>query len=83
MQQDDGKQSNVFQNVPREGLIAAGARVDFNQSDQKPRPVENNLNASKIKQVKRTAPGPCHSFPSLSRKVPKLATRKLPAVSGI
>ena len=63
MQQDDAKQSNVFQNVPRERGITAGARVDFNQRDQEPRPVQENVNASEIEQVKRTARVPAIVLP--------------------
>jgi hypothetical protein len=51
--QDDEEQSQIFQDVPKYGRVAARPALDLVHRDEKPGPMQENINSSKTKQANR------------------------------
>ncbi len=53
MEQHNRKQREILQNVPGKTGIGPGAAADFKCGHQKPRPMQEHINARDAKQVNR------------------------------
>jgi hypothetical protein len=61
MQHHNEKERQILQHVPGERGIAFGPVADFKRRDQKPRPMQEQINPREAEQMDRPLAFACHA----------------------
>jgi hypothetical protein len=54
MQQHNQKQRQILQRVPSNGAVPASAHLDFDERNEKPGPMQKDVDSGNVEQMNRT-----------------------------